>query len=188
MRLRFVCTILLAVLVATALPALAVERAVSGTISKIDTAAKTIAVKTADGAEHVFHYTEHTVVKAGAEAGKGAKTSAVDSYLAGKQGTHVVVHYTEEGAQKTATGVDDLGKGTVKATKGTVTKVDEAGHTMTVKTENGAEETYHVAKDATVDTKDGVVKGAHYAEKGAKVTVQYTEEAGQKVAHFIKHL
>ena len=188
MRSRFVWMFFLAVLIAVASPALAVEHAVTGTISKIDAKAKTIAVKTADGAEQVFHYTEHTAVKAAEGAGKGAKTAAVDTYLAGKEGTHVVIHYTEEGAHKTATGVDDLGKDTVKASKGTVTEVDKAGHTMTVKTENGAVETYHVAKDATVDTKDGVVKAGQYAEKGAKVTVQYTEEAGQKVAHFIKHL
>ena len=187
MRVRPVLMLFIAVLIA-AVPALAVERAVSGTISKVDAKAHTIAVKTADGAEHVFHYTEHTVVKAGEAAGKGAKTAAAETYLAGKEGTHVVVHYTEQGATKTATGVDDLGKDTVKASQGTVTKVDKTAHTMTVKTENGAEETYHVAKDATVDTKDGIVKGGQYAEQGAKVTVQYTEEAGHKVAHFIKHL
>lgn len=188
MRWNIVLRFFLVAVIAAALPALAVEHAVAGTVTKVDSAAKTIAVKTTDGAEHVFQFTEHTTVHAAQEVGHGARTAAVDSYLAGKEGTHVVVHYTEEGAQKTAVGVDDLGKGTVKASKGTVTGVDKAGHTITVKTESGAEETYHVAKDATVDTKNGVVKGSEYTEKGAKVAVHYTEEGGEKVAHFIKHL
>ncbi len=187
MRLRIVGTSLLAGLIVAALPALAVEHAVTGTVSKIDAKGKTIAIKTADGAEQVFHYTEHTAVKAAEGVGKGVKTAGVDTYLAGKEGTQVVVHYTGEGANKTAVGVDDLGKKTVKASQGTVTKVDKTAHTITLKTKEGSEETYHVAKNATMDTKNGVVKGADYAEKGAKVTVQYTEEAGQKVVHFIKN-
>jgi len=188
MRWNIVSRLFLVAVIAAALPATAVEHAVAGTVTKVDSAAKTIAVKTADGAEHVFKFTEHTTVHAAQDIGHAAKAGAVDSYLAGKKGAQVVVHYTGEGAEKTAVGVDDLGKGTVKASKGTVTGIDRAGHTMTVKTESGAEETYHVAEDATVDTKDGVVKGAEYAEKGAKVTVHYTVEGGQKVAHFIKHL
>lgn len=188
MRLNIASRVFLVAALAAVLPAMAMEHALTGTVTKVDSAAKTIAVKTADGAEHVFNFTEHTAVRGAQEIGHGARTAAVDSYLAGKEGTHVVVHYTSEGAQETAIGVDDLGKGTVKAAKGTVTGVDKAGHTMTVKTESGAEETYHVAKDAAVDTKDGVAKGSEYAEKGAKVTVHYTEEGGQKVVHFIKNL
>ena len=47
----------------------------------------------------------------------------------------------------------------------------------------------HIAKDATVDSEHGVVKGTEYtAKEGEKVTVHYTEEAGKKVAHFIKRL
>jgi len=176
--------LLVIALVATAIPALAIEHATEGTISKVDKAAKTIAVKTADGAEEVFKFTGKTAM----HAGKGAKTGAVDSYLAGKEGTHVVVHYTGEGADKTAVAVDDFGKDTVKVSKGTVTGVDKAGHTVTVKAEDGSEQTYRVAKDAAVDSEHGVVKGTEYAaKKGEKVSVHYTEEAGEKIAHFIKH-
>ncbi|MFZ3210636.1 MAG: hypothetical protein WA188_03910 [Terriglobales bacterium] len=168
-----------------AVPALALEHATEGVITHVDSAAKKIAVKTADGTEEVFKFTGKTAM----HAAKGVKTGAVDTYLAGKEGTHVVVHYTEEGAEKTAVAVDDFGKDTVKVGKGTVTDVDKAGHTVTIKTEDGSEETYHVAKDAAVDTEHGVVKGTEYtAKKGEKVTVHYTEEGGRKVAHFIKHL
>ncbi len=102
-----------------AVPALALEHATEGVITHVDSAAKKIAVKTADGTEEVFKFTGKTAM----HAAKGVKTGAVDTYLAGKEGTHVVVHYTEEGAEKTAVAVDDFGKDTVKVGKGTVTDV-----------------------------------------------------------------
>ncbi len=176
-------------LIATALPAFGLEHAVAGTVTKVDSKAKTLVVKTADGAEEAFKFTGHTAMHAAKGGGELAKKGAVDTYLAGKEGTHVVVRYTGEGADKTATAVDDLGMEAVKASKGTVTGADKAGRTVTVKTEDGAEETYRVAKDASVDTEHGVVKGSEYAaKKGEKVTVHYTEETGSKVAHFIKHM
>jgi hypothetical protein len=171
-------------LVITAAPALAVVHATEGVLTRVDSAAKTITVKTADGAEEVFKVTGKTAVR----GAKIVKSGAVDSYLAGKEGTHVVVHYAGEGAEKTATAVDDFGKDTIKVGKGVITGVDKAGHTVTVKAEDGTEETYHVAKDATVDSGKGAVKGTEYvAKNGEKVTVHYTEEAGKKVAHFVRN-
>ena len=169
----------------TALPLLALEHATAGVITRVDSGAKQIAVKTADGTEEVFKFTGKTVV----HGAKGVKAGAVQTYLAGKEGTHVIVHYTGEGAEKTAVGVDDFGKDTMKVSKGAISGVDKAAHTVSVKTEDGSEETYHIAKDAAVDTERGVVKGTQYtAKEGEKVSVHYTEEAGKKIAHFIKHM
>ena len=164
-----------------------VVHAVSGAVTKIDKEAKTIAVKTADGTEHDVHYSEKTTIHAGHAVGKGVKAGALDTYFAGKEGTHVVVRYTEKGAEKTASSVDDFGKDTMKVSEGTVSKVDKAAHTVSVKTEDGAETTYDWGKDATIDTEHGVVKGSQYvAKEGDKVVVHYTEDAGKKVVHFFK--
>jgi len=166
-----------------------VVHAVGGVVTKVDSTAKTVAVKTADGSEQVYKYTAKTTVHASKEVAKGVSTASVDTYLAGKEGTHVVVHYTVEGADKTAVGFEDFGKDGLKVSKGTVTHVDHAAHTVTIKTEDGTEETYHVAKDVAVDTEHGVVKGVETSTKeGEHVTVHYTESAGRKVAHLIKHL
>ena len=173
------------VTILAAVPALALEHATEGVITRVDSAAKEIAVKTADGTEQVFKFTEKTTM----HGAKGVKAGAVHTYLAGKEGTHVIVHYTGEGSEKTAVGVDDFGKDTLKVSKGTVSGVDKAAHTVSVKTEDGSEETYHIGKDTAVDTEHGVVKGTEYtAKEGEKVSVHYTEEAGKKVAHFIKHI
>jgi hypothetical protein len=132
-------------------------------------------VKTADSAEDTFKFTEKTAVR-GAE---GVKAGAVDTYFAGKEGTHVLVRYTEKAAGKAATGIDDVGKEGLKVAKGTIADIDKSGHKITVAGEDGSKETYDLAENAAIDTEHG-------AAKGEKVTVHYTETAGKKVVHLIK--
>jgi hypothetical protein len=60
-----------------------------GTVSKIDRGAKVLAVKTADGAEATYKITDHAVVDAGKETGKGVEKAS-----------KVTVYYTEEGGKK----------------------------------------------------------------------------------------
>jgi hypothetical protein len=166
-----------------------VVHAVGGVVTRVDSAAKTIAVKLADGSEQVFKYTAKTTMHASEQVVHGAKVGSVDAYMAGKEGTQVVVHYTSEGSDRTAVAVDDFGKESLKFSQGTVTHLDKAARTVTVKSEDGTEETYHVAKDATVDTEHGVVKGfENVTKEGERVTVHYTDEAGKKVAHLIRHI
>jgi len=174
-----------------------VVHAVTGAVSNVDASAKTIAVKTADSGEEVFKYTEKTSVRgataagnaAKTAAGNAAKTAAVDTYMAGKEGTHMVVRYVGKGADKTASGIKDFGQDSLKVSKGTVTHVDQAAHTVGIKTEDGVEATYRLSKYAAVDTEHGVVEGTKYtAKEGDHVVVHYSEEAARKVVHFLKHI
>jgi hypothetical protein len=164
-----------------------VVHAVAGAVTRVDAAGKTIAVKTADGTEEVFKYTAKTAVSTGKGMAAGMKKSGVESYLAGKEGTHVVVRYVEKGGDKTALAIKDFGKDGLKFGKGTVTHVDKVAHTVAIKTEDGAEATYHFSKDATIDTEHGLIKGTKYtAKEGDKVLFHYTEEAGDKIVHYLK--
>jgi hypothetical protein len=183
--------LLLMITVALAGSALAqdVVHAVAGAVTRVDKAGKTIAIKAGDGSEEVFKFTEHTAIRTSGAAAKGAKMGALDTYFAGKEGTRVVVRYMGKGADKTATLVEDFGKDTLKAGKGTVTHVDKAARTVSVKTENGAEETYKLGSEAVVETGHGVVRGTRYvAKEGDKVAVHYTEEGGTKVVRFFEKL
>jgi hypothetical protein len=158
-----------------------VVTAVHGTVTKVDSAAKTIAVKTKDGTEHTVHFVDTTAVHGGEATAEGAK----DTMHGVKEGSEVVVHYTEKGGEKTAVEVDRVGKGGVKVVEGTVTKVGEGGKTVVVKAADGTEHTFQVAgKDTVIAAKD-IGKGT---EKGAKVTVYYTEKAGKGIAHFFEKL
>jgi len=158
-----------------------VVSAVHGVVTKVDAAAKTVVVKTKDGTEHTIHFVDKTTVR----GGEAVETGAKDTFHGVKEGSEVVARYTVKGTEKTAVEVDKVGKDGYKSVEGTVTKVGEGGKTITVKAADGTEHTFEVAghgtKVAAVDTAKG-------AEKGAKVTVYYTESAGKKIAHFFEKL
>ena len=80
---------------------------VSGFVKHVDKGAKTVVIKTADGTEQTFKYSEKTVVEGTKDAGKGIAKGSTDAYLAGKTGAKVTVKYVDKGAEKTAVGVKD---------------------------------------------------------------------------------
>ena len=173
------------VLVVIALCVMAVSQAahattgvITGTLEKVDSGAKTVAVKSSDGTVKTVKFTSNTSVRGLKDAGKASE-------LAGKEGGHVIV-YT---SGKTANSVTWLGDKTVHATKGTVEDVGKGSKTVAVKTADGTKETFEVADHATVDTGKGVARySARGAKKGEHVTVYYTEEAGKKIAHGFKRV
>jgi hypothetical protein len=62
-----------------------------GTVSKVDKAARTISVKTAEGTDETFHVTERAAKDTGKSVMNGVDKS-----------TKVTLYYTEEGGRKTA--------------------------------------------------------------------------------------
>jgi arginine repressor len=145
---------------------------IHGTVQKVDKTTKTIVVKTKDG-------TDHTIKVAGNDAVKGTK----DGFDGLKQGSEVVARATGKGAEETADAVGKVGKDGMKVTKGTVEKVDEGTKTVVVKSADGTEKTFEYTGNALEDSGKAVGKGT---EKGAKITVYYTEETGKKIAHFFE--
>ncbi len=144
---------------------------IHGTIKKVDHTTKTIVVKTADGTEHTIKVTDDGVVK-------GTK----DGFDGLKEGTEVVARTTGKGVDETAVDVGKVSKDGFKVTKGTVEKFDKDAKTIVVKSADGTEKTFELSGKALDDAAKGTGKGV---EKGAKVTVYYTEEAGKKTAHFL---
>ncbi|HYL65023.1 MAG TPA: hypothetical protein VE077_20610 [Candidatus Methylomirabilis sp.] len=159
----------------------AVVTAVRGTITKIDAASKTIAVKTADGTEHTLHFVSSTAVH-GAQA---TATGATDAFHGLTEGSEVVAHYTVKGSEETAVEVDNVGKGGLHAVDGSVSKVSADGKTVVVKAADGTEQTFHVVGHDTTASAKQIGKAA---DTSAKYTVYYTEAAGKKVAHFFQKL
>jgi hypothetical protein len=66
-------------------------KSVDGTITHIDRAGKTLAVKAADGTEDTFRLSEHAAADGGKDIAKGTEKSA-----------KVTVYYTEEAGKKIA--------------------------------------------------------------------------------------
>jgi hypothetical protein len=158
-----------------------VVSAVHGTITKLDSAAKTGVVKTKDGTEDTIKFVDKTTVHGVDATAAGAK----DAFHGLTEGTEVVAHYTAKGSEKTAVEVDKVGKDGIKAVDGTVTHIDRGAKTLAVKAADGTEQTFRLSDHAAVDAGKGIAKGS---EKSAKVTVYYTEEAGKKTAHFFEKI
>src|SRR5436189_1272765 len=137
---------------------------ITGTVEKVDAGAKTIAVKTADGTVETAKFTEKTVVH-------GLKDGAKGADLVGKEGGHVIVHSTAEGAEKTAHSVEWFGEKTVHTTEGTVEDVGKGTKVVAVKTADGTKEAFEVSGHATVHTGKAVGRySAIGAKKGEHVT------------------
>jgi hypothetical protein len=154
-----------------------VVNAVHGTIEKIDSATKTMVIKTSDGAEHTIHFVEQTAVH-GARASDAA---GKDTWRGLQSGTEVVAHYTTHGMEDTAVEVDKVGADGLKTSTGTIKDIDRGAKKLVVEGDDGVESTYRLTNHAA---KDGGQDLATGAEKGARVTVYYTEDAGKKIAHF----
>jgi hypothetical protein len=158
-----------------------VVSAVHGTITKLDSAAKTGVVKTKDGTEHTVKFVDRTSVRGVDATAAGGK----DAFHGLTEGTEVVAHYTTKGTENTAVEVDKVGKDGIKSVDGTVTHIDRGAKTLAVKGADGTEETFRLSDHAVADAGKDVVKGS---EKSAKVTVYYTEVAGKKTAHFFEKI
>jgi len=149
-----------------------VVNVVHGTITKVDHSTKTVVLKSADGTEHAIKVTGQTTYNGSKEGFDGLK-----------EGTEVVVHETGKGAEETGLEIGKIGEGGVKVSEGTITKVDHGTKTVVVKSADGTESAFKYTERAGADMGKAVGSGT---EKGAKVTVYYTEETGKKIAHFFR--
>ena len=164
--------------------AFAVEHVVTathGTITKIDKAAKTVAIKTADGTEHVFHWAKDTAV----HGVRASDIAAKDSWHGLTEGSEVVAHSTKRGTEETAVEVDKVGEAGLTKTEGTVKEIDRGGKKLVIESADGTERTFTLTGHAAADGGKDVAAGA---EKGTKVVVYSSEDAGKKVAHFFEKI
>jgi hypothetical protein len=160
----------------------AIERrhgVVVGAVTDVSSAAKTVAVKTAGGAEHTFLFSEHTAV----HGAKGVARGGEDAFRGMERGSKVVVHYTADGGKETADEVDKIGDDGLKAVRVSAVHVGQGGKIVTVKTADGADETFRVTGRASEEIGRDVGKGSEDAAKG---TVYVADDGGHKVVHFFE--
>jgi Cu/Ag efflux protein CusF len=156
-----------------------VVSAVHGTIKKVDSAAKTIAITSSDGTEHVLHFVDRTAVHGARDTAEAGK----NSWHGLKEGSEVVAHYTRRGSEETAVEIDKVGKDGLKSMDGTIKDFDRGGKMMVVRTGDGIESTFRLSDHAAEDAGKEIARGT---EKGAKVTVYYSEDGGKKIAHYFE--
>jgi hypothetical protein len=150
--------------------------ALEGTVNQEHAVANVITVKTVDGARHVFLFTKDLLV----HGGKGA---GVDALRGLQDGTKVVVHYTAAGGIESAQEVDQIGGEGLRVTEGVAIRVDRGRRQLIVRFADGTRETFELTERAAADV------GKEIDQAGAdtaKVVVYYSDEKGQKVAHYFR--
>ncbi len=153
-----------------------------GTIDKVDTDAKTVAVKSADGTVTVVKYTDKTTVH-------GLTNATHAASLAGKEGGRVIVHDVPEGADTVGRSIVYVGDKTVDKTDGTIFKIGKRSRTVSVKMADNTVKVFSVSSHATVNAgKDVFHYSAVSMKEGDHVVVYSTEEGGKAIAHAFDHL
>ena len=158
-----------------------VVTATHGTITKIDRAAKTIAVKTADGTEHTFYWGKNTAV----HGVKAADLAAKDSWHGLQEGSEVVAHSSRQGTKDTALEVDKVGDTGLKRTEGTIKEIDRNGKKLVIESADGSEHAFKLTGHAAADAGTDVAAGT---EKGTKVAIYSSQQAGESVVHFFEKI
>jgi hypothetical protein len=155
------------------------NQTLEATQKKFYAALNVIVVTTVDGVEHVIHFTKDLLVH-------GGKGKGVDALQGLQEGRAVVVHYTQIGADATAQEIDLIGGDQgLKTTEGVLVRVDRKRQQITIKFANGSTETLQLTKQAAADAGKDLDTAA---PDSTRVVIYYSDEAGNKVAHYFKRV
>jgi len=171
-------------LTTVAVPAQAVVHALSGTISTVDSTAKTITVITDDGSGGTFK--EMTDTKTAIEFEKALRAGSTPAAAFKDQQGRVIVFYFGGGEIRTAVALRDLGPGPFNVTTGTVAAYDKGNHSLSIKSTSGTEESFKIVSGTVADVEMGATQGFKFeADKGNQVRVVSTSQNGVQTAMFI---
>ena len=150
--------------------------ALEGTMRQFYRGANVVIVTTMDGVEHVYQFTKNLIVH-------GGKKPGVDALEGLRDGTTVVIHYSDSGSQAAAEEIDLLGDEGLKITEGVVTDIDRRKKEITIRYANGKTETLQMTARAAAESRANIGESSGEA---AHIVVYYADESGRKVAHYFK--
>lgn len=163
-----------------------IVHALTGKVTAVYPASKTILVDTDDGARSVFDIMPQN---AQISFEKNVKALTVPAMAFTKADCQVVVFYYGEEGSRTVVAVEELGSGPLVNDTGTVVKLDKHAHLLTIKSDAGQEQTYHMDAKTLADSSYGVMEGQKFSpDKGAKVHVTASTQNGESTALFIRAL
>jgi hypothetical protein len=163
-----------------------IVHALTGKVTAISPASKTIQVDTDDGSQGVFDIMTQNVL---ISFEKSVKALTIPAISFNKADCQVVVFYFGQEGSRTIVAVEDLGPGPLVNSSGTVLKVDKHAHLLTIKSDAGEEQTFHIDAKTLADSTYGVMEGQKFSpDKGTKVRVTATAQNGESTALFIRAL
>jgi hypothetical protein len=162
-----------------------VVHALTGTVSLISNASKTITVFQDNGSQGVFQELSNPR-KTPIEFDKKIAAGTTAANVFDKQGAYAIVFYVENADGRTVVALKSLGPGPFTSAVGTVEKFDR-GHFITVKDNTGAAQTFKINAGTVVEGDLGVEEGMKFqAQTGDHVRVVGTTEGGSQTALFVR--
>jgi len=163
-----------------------VVHALTGTVSSLDPAAKTITMFLDGGSQGTFNDMTNQKVSLSVDKKLLADTTTPDDFK--KSGAYVIVFYFGGTDTRTAVALRSLGSGPFTATTGTVERLE--GHrTLVVQDKSGATQTFALTNDTVAEGMSGAVSGLKFtADKGDHVRVVGTTKDGNPIALFVSEM
>jgi hypothetical protein len=163
-----------------------IVHALTGKVTAVYPASKTIQIDTDDGSQGSFDILTQNVPMS---FEKNVKAMTVPASSFNKPAINVVVFYFGQEGARTIVAVEDLGAAPLVNDTGTVVKMDKHARLLTIKTDAGQEQTYHIDAKTLADSTYGVMEGQKFSpDKGVKVKVTATTQNGESTALFIRAL
>jgi hypothetical protein len=169
-----------------AVPATAqqVVHALTGTVSAIDSASKTISVFQDNGLQGDFSDATGSKAHLSIDKKVALDTTAADVFK--KTGAYVVVLYYGGDSARTAVALKNLGSGPFTSTTGTVVKFDSK-HTIQVEDGSGVTQSYKINQDTIGEGYMGAVDGYRFqAQKGDNVRIVASKDDSGLTALFVR--
>lgn len=164
-----------------------VVHAIVGSVVSINSATKTISVKTDDGVTSIFK--EMIDAKIPLQFDKNIRTDATAAEEFQKSGIRAIVYYYGYGDSRTAVALRSLGPGQFTKVTGTVANLDTAEHSLSIKDQSGLIKSFKITQDTIVETSTGAAEGQSFNPRmGDQVRVNATAVEGVLTAVFINTL
>ena len=172
---------------AASLPAQEVVHALTGTVSAINSVAKTMTVFQDNGAQGLFADASNPKVHFVFDKKIEAETTPAGTF--DKQGAYAIVFYVGEADSRTAIAIKSLGEGPFKSTEGTVEKFDNRNHSISIEDKTGATQTFKIDDQTVAEGAFGAEEGFKFhADKGDQVRVVSSKTDGTPTALFLREM
>lgn len=169
-------------------PAQAIIHALTGTVSSIDPAGKTITVYQDNGSQNVYQDLSNHKTAIAWDKKIAADTTAASAF--DKKGAYVIVFYFQGSSDdRTVVALKSLGSGPFNSTEGTVTSFDVHTRSFTVQDKTGAVQTFRIEDQTVAESDMGALEGLKFrAQKGDHVRVVSSTVDGSPTALFVRDL
>lgn len=176
-------------LVSVSVPVAAQEviHALTGTVSSIDDATKTITVFKDSGSTGVFAVMSNPKTRIAFDKKIEAESTAADAFK--KSGAYVIVFYFGDIENPTVAALKSLGTGPFTSLVGKVEKFESREHSISVADTSGKVQTFKIDANTVAETDFGVEEGLKFhAQAGDQVRVVGATVDGNPTAMFLRDM